>query len=1443
MSAAPSFVRERRGGRFGSPSKKAIRRDGGHLGRPLRRQNSTMPNGSLATTLILSLLAVPAGLRADLVHSYSADAPGQTADSFLDGVGTRHWTLSRCAHAAIDSAATRFTAAYRLDPATSASGGSTAAFPGGDTTFEVWVRPGSLDGNHQVIFETGGGQNGSSFLITSTSVRFLNSTGNTRRFDMTVPLEGIDLSDFVQIVASLDATGGAITLSVRGAGGGRAALRAEGPVGRGGNGASLFNWGSGALGASHNNLGGRTEAGGASPAGLTQFRGEIALLNVYDTALDADEIDASFASIAGPQPTIASFAAEPSAIARGDTSRLSWTVENVDSVSIAPDVGSVDDRTVDGSGSIDVAPVNTTVYTLTASAGDLARTASVQVIVGGQLLPPQISEFQAANDGTIVDGDGASSDWIEIRNPNATALDLAGYFLTDTTEDLDRWRFPEITIPPLEHLLVFASGRDVARDIFDAGGHPHTTFRLSAGGEYLALVAPDGIAVVSEYAPTFPPQFEDVSFGIDAAGQRGYFVDPTPGGPNGRVGIGFVGPPTFSIDSGYFDDALSVEITPAEPESSVRYTLDGSEPTADADGAAGHGELLDGPIRISTTAVLRAVAYRDDYWPSDVETRTFVFPEDVVAQPNDPPGYPSAWAGVPADYEMDPDVVGEDDLFGGAYRDTIVADLLSLPAISLVMDREHLFGASGIYDNARSEGVAWERPGAVELIDPDGEEDGFRVNCGVRMQGGSSRSPNYPKHSFRLLFKREYGPGKLRYPLFANQPEGDEATEEYDTVILRAGFNNSWTHWHWYQCPRAQYIRDQWIRDSQLAMGSPSPHGRYVHLYLNGLYWGVYNLVERPSGPFAAAYHGGEREDYDVQNVNAAVDGNLTAWNRMMSIAEGGVADAASYAAIREYLDVDNLIDYMLLNFYVGNDDWDGHNWYAGRRREDGAGYRFFCWDSELIISRHQNNPPPPQPDFDIILRRDRTGLNNNNKPSRLYTRLRANAEFRLRFADRVWYHMFHDGVLTTERSIERWLARHEQIWQAVVAESARWGDYRRDVHQHANYTPEDYDLFHRDEHYVAYQEWLLGTYFPQRRNIYLGQLRARGLFPTLEPPRLTPWSAAVPPGEIVELEMATDDGTIYFALDGSDPRLEGGDVAPDAEVYDAPISIDGTTTVKARTLLRGEWSPLAETLFATDISALRITEIMYHPRRSEAENAPDADDFEFLEILNTSAADVDLTGVRLTGAVRFDFSSGAVPRLAPGERVVLARDLLDFAERYDLAQILVAGEYDGNLSNGGEEIVVRDARGDAVLRIEYDDAWYPTTDGLGHSLQLVDPALDPQQLSTRDAWRPSGPVDGTPGFPDVPAILEGWQLPSDFTQDNQLDITDAIALLGYLFQGGPDLPCDGAVELLDASGDDQVDLTDAVVVLQYLFQGGPPPAAGADCVRIANCPDACVAE
>ena len=588
-----------------------------------------------------------------------------------------------------------------------------------------------------------------------------------------------------------------------------------------------------------------------------------------------------------------------------------------------------------------------------------------------------------------------------------------------------------------------------------------------------------------------------------------YFAQATPEAPNSLESlVDYVRDTRFSVDRGFFDAPFTVSLSTNTPGASIRYTTDGSWPSET------EGLIYTVPISVDTTTTLRAMAYRSGYVPTNVDTQTYIFLEDVIHQTG--AGFPAGF-----DYAMDPNVVNDP-----RYSDTIIDDLKSIPTMSIVMDVPDMFGSGGIYASPWSR---FAKPTSVELIHPDGSE-GFQINASIRVHGNATTVNRY---AMRLHFQRPYGPTKLKYPLF-----GPDAADSLDVLVLRSGFTDNWT-WPAYLWAGlydiypevSQYIRDQWSRETQLAMGHPSPHGTFVHLYVNGMYWGLSNPTERPGANFGANYLGGDKDEYDVIHDFAPQAGNMTAWYEMLSIAAGGgqygsIANDAAYADVQRLLDVDNFIDYMILNLYGGNWDWPTHNWYASRHRSEEGRFRFYMWDGETMLG---------------YVNEART-LNTNvaNSPGQLYSSLRGNAEFRLRFGDRVQKHLFNDGELTPEKAAQRHAQIADWIDQALTAESARWGDLQEGTNGGKLFNPID--------HWFPTMADKQANYFPQRTDIVVNQFRNIALYPNVDTPEFNQHGGQVAPG--FELNITAPVGAIYYTLDGSDPRLPGGAISPDALEY-----------------------------------------------------------------------------------------------------------------------------------------------------------------------------------------------------------------------------------------------------------------------------------------------------
>ena len=260
---------------------------------------------------------------------------------------------------------------------------------------------------------------------------------------------------------------------------------------------------------------------GSDYGGSFYFDGFIDDVALWDNVLTLKEIrDVMNNGVPRGAPEAINFSASPSLVKSGQIVTLSWEVLRADFVSITPGVGTVTNM----SGSVVVSPTETTTYTLTA-VGDSTPNATTQITVGVDVeaMPLVLNEFVADNKNGIIDADGDHTDWIEIHNPNPFAIELGGWSLTDDPLRPNRWEFPSRNVNAGEYMIVFASGKNGA---LVAG------FRLASAGEYLALINPYN-EVVSEFAPTYPVQFNGVSYGIPSDGKAPAFLNPTPGAANG----------------------------------------------------------------------------------------------------------------------------------------------------------------------------------------------------------------------------------------------------------------------------------------------------------------------------------------------------------------------------------------------------------------------------------------------------------------------------------------------------------------------------------------------------------------------------------------------------------------------------------------------------------------------------------------------------------------------------------------------------------------------------------------------------------------------------------------------------------------------------------------------------------------------------------------------
>ncbi|MCP4849277.1 MAG: hypothetical protein GY899_15150 [Verrucomicrobiaceae bacterium] len=813
-----------------------------------------------------------------------------------------------------------------------------------------------------------------------------------------------------------------------------------------------------------------------------------------------------------------------------------------------------------------------------------------------------------------------------------------------------------------------------------------------------------------------------------APGSSGYLSPPTPGEVNGNAVSGFVADTKFSADRGFYDEAFTVAITTETEGATIRYTTNGVLPDEQT------GTVYSQPITVSSTTTLRAVAYKAGYQSTNVDTQSYFFAGDVTEQA-----------------DMDSDVVDDP-----AYSATIEDDLsANLPVFSLTVDEGEFFGPDGIYSNPNRTGRGSEVPVSMEFFNPADPSDQFQIDAGVRIHGGNART--HPKKHLRFYFRGEYGERRLKHPIFPDGP-----VESFDQLLFRSGGHDSWSIGSRFgrdplrnMPPHGTIMRDQFLRKTELEMGILTPRSRYVHVYINTRYWGVYDLHERANAAFFESYLGGEEEDYDVLHhpSGTIVDGNTTAWNEARAIVAGGISSPAEYAAIQEYIDLEDYIDHLIVRIWSGDYDWCGplylngvdethfrrKNWYAGRRSRGNPGkFRFFTWDAEMSMGLHLG-----QPGNQGITNFDLTGVNDSGSAMEFYGALRAYPDFQLLFADHLHRHFFNDGLMTVTSNQERMDAMTEELRDAMVGESARWGDEGT-----SSPTP-----FTRDDTWLPEVSWLRNDFIGVRTNIVLQQFRDRGLYPDTEAPVFNQHGGSVPAG--FSLTMTSPGAIIYYTTDGSDPRL-----SDDAVRYTGAFALGQSVLMKARAFRssRDEWSALAETTFLVgelaSSSNLVVSELNYRPRppagNAELAVANSRTDFEFIELKNIGSSAIDLTGLSFSQGIGFTFGLETPLRmLDPGEELLIVEDSSALAARYGNAILeRIAGEFedDSKLSNDGENITLLAADGEVIKTFRYSDEepWPAAPDGEGFTLSLVDPAGNPDH-SLPESWAASTRIDGDP--------------------------------------------------------------------------------------------------
>jgi len=511
-----------------------------------------------------------------------------------------------------------------------------------------------------------------------------------------------------------------------------------------------------------------------------------------------------------------------------------------------------------------------------------------------------INEFLALNDTVIADEFGDYDDWIEIYNAGSTPVCLAGMFISDDFSEPNKWQIPytdsaSTIILPDSFIVLWADGEP-------GQGVRHLDFKLSGDGEQISIFTPDLTTLIDSI--TFAEQRTDISCGRQPDGASGwfFFLEPTPGSSNITSGMPGVCPePLASIPPGFYSDSAVVELSVGPSGFEIRYTLDGSEPTATS-------ALYSSPIHILETTPLRAKTFRDGYIPSRIQTFTY-----------------------------------------------IIDEIFALPTMSLVTSPDNLWGSTGIYDHRFED---WEKPVHIEYFEDD-DSLGFALDGGVKIHAPDTR----PQQSLRLYARSEYGDDEIEYRLFE-----DKDIDTFKRLVLRNGGNDGM------QLGLTQ-IRDAFLSIVFRQTDPANPMSSYkpVHVFLNGEYWGIYNLRERQDRFYIESNFDCDDMDFLERDAHEpetrhAIEGDWAAFDSLHDFIDTmDISIDTNYAYVKTRMDVENLADYWIFEVFAGNKDWLSNNVRFWRPRSSDGVWRWILWDVEYGLGCFYPTYDHGFPDWDCL--------------------------------------------------------------------------------------------------------------------------------------------------------------------------------------------------------------------------------------------------------------------------------------------------------------------------------------------------------------------------------------------------------------------------------------------------------------------------------------------
>ncbi|MFN4198781.1 MAG: CotH kinase family protein, partial [Flavobacterium sp.] len=552
-----------------------------------------------------------------------------------------------------------------------------------------------------------------------------------------------------------------------------------------------------------------------------------------------------------------------------------------------------------------------------------------------------INEIITSNSLVLTDDDGSYEDWIELYNTGSVAINLEGYGLTDFSSNPFQWVFPAYWIEPGEHLLIWCSDKNRT----DINFPLHTNFKISSGGEVITLKRPNG-QIEDFYPAIIIPQNYSYGRQTDGSGTFVIFPVPTPGGTNNNSSgySEILNPPTFSVSGGFYTEEFSLSINHPDPDVTIIYTLDGSDPDINNLSGTTYEYKNQYPFEIGQLPF-------DNFLTKSFESSEYTSPLTITNRTNEPNDIST----ISSTYHEDPSfyipnfnifkgtVVRAKAFKSGALASEIVTQSyfvspegsseFTLPVISLSLSENKFFDYyDGIYvagvdfDNWRLQNpdstAQWIAKGNYDRSGSETEQIGhfnYFVNgnevlnqrVGIRINGGGTRA--FQHKSLRLYARSELGASTFNYPIFPN-----ENYTSYKRLVLRNSGNDFYN----------TYYRDAFSHELIEKTGLDNQAYQPSVIFLNGEYWGMLNIRERLDRHYFERKYGIVEADIEILADGYQIDeGNDAHFQAMFSyLQNNSLADNANFEYINTQMDVDNFRDYFITNIFIQNTDWPGWN-------------------------------------------------------------------------------------------------------------------------------------------------------------------------------------------------------------------------------------------------------------------------------------------------------------------------------------------------------------------------------------------------------------------------------------------------------------------------------------------------------------------------------------